>query len=380
MKKSVSSFRGISSFPLPVFLIILLSLCVAAHVRAQDSAGAKPPRGWWNEGYPGMPKKSTSAKLLPKISVYKNKFVNENGDTLLFRGLSVADPDKLEHQGHWNKLLFEQVREMGTMLVRIPVHPAAWRDRGPAKYLILLDSAAGWCAELGMYLIIDWHSIGNLQMELFQDPMYNTSKKETYEFWRTMARHFNGNNTIAFYELFNEPTTYRGQLGTVSWDEWKKINEDLIRLIRAFGSAPIPLVAGFDWAYDLTPLHISPIDAEGIAYVTHPYPNKRPVPWEPKWEEDFGFAAGRYPVVATEIGFNVNSAQPADGENDYGDHITGYLEGRGISWVAWVFDPEWGPPLLRSWNGFALSASGAFFKKAMHAKYPITPMTHSPNP
>jgi endoglucanase len=348
--------------------VLLLFLFVIAGGHAQDTTGGKRERGWWNEGYFGFPRKSAKAKLLSKIAVYKNKFVNEKGDSLLFRGVSIADPDKLEHQGHWSRQLFEKVKELGAGLVRIPVHPVAWRDRGTIKYLALLDSAADWCADLGIYIIIDWHSIGNLQMELFQDPMYNTSKKETYEFWRTIARHFNGNNTVAFYELFNEPTTYRGQLGTVSWSEWKKINEDIIQLIRSYGPAAIPLVAGFDWAYDLTPLHQDPIRAEGIAYVTHPYPNKRQPPWEPKWEEDFGFAASDYPVIATEIGFATRNGQPAAGENDYGNRITKYLEGRGMSWVAWVFDPEWGPQLLKSWDDFKLSGSGEFFKKAMQAQ------------
>jgi endoglucanase len=290
----------------------------------------------------------------------------------LFRGVSVADPDKLDHQGHWNRLVFEKVKEMGATLVRIPVHPVAWRERGVVNYLALLDSAVDWCTDLGLYIIIDWHSIGNLQMELFQDPMYNTSKKETYEFWRTMAHHFNGNNTVAFYELFNEPTTYRGLLGSISWAEWKKINEDIIRLIRAYGPAPIPLVAGFDWAYDLTPLREEPINAEGIGYATHPYPNKRHVPWEPKWEEDFGFAAGNYPMIATEIGFSVMKGEGEGGIDDYGNAITNYLESKGISWTAWCFDPEWGPLLLRSWNGFQLTPSGEFFKKAMHKPLPPT--------
>ena len=256
-------------------------------------------------------------------------------------------------------------------VVRIPVHPMAWRYRSPEKYLTLLDSAADWCTDLGIYMIIDWHSIGNLEMELFQDPMYNTSRKETYEFWRMIARHFNGNNTIAFYELFNEPTTYRGQLGTASWSEWKKINENIIGMIRSYGKeAAIPLVAGFDWAYDLTPLREEPINAEGVAYVTHPYPNKRATPWEPKWEEDFGFAASSYPLIATEIGFSVMKGQGPAGAEDYGNAITHYLEHRGISWMAWVFDPEWGPQLLRSWDGFQLTASGEFFKQAMHAPAP----------
>lgn len=353
--------RGLILFLLAITLAIIMM--PSAH--AQDTA-TRRVRGWWNEGYPRFPRRNPKAKLLPLISVYKNKFVNAKGDTILFRGLSIADPDKLDHQGHFDRLLFEKVKEMGATLVRIPVHPAAWHERGPDKYLNLLDSAADWCTDLGLYIIIDWHSIGNLQMELFQDPMYNTSKKETYEFWRTIARHFNGNNTVAFYELFNEPTTYRGQLGTVTWNEWKKINEDLIQLVRSYGPAAIPLVAGFDWAYDLTPLNLDPINAEGIGYVTHPYPNKRTIPWEPKWEEDFGFAASRWPMIATEIGFSVRRGEGPAGADNYGEAITRYLESRGISWMAWVFDPEWGPQMLKSWDGFTLTPSGEFFKMAMH--------------
>jgi hypothetical protein len=147
---------------------------------------------------------------------------------------------------------------MGATLVRIPVHPAAWRERTPREYLKLLNQAVDWCTELNLHIIIDWHSIGNLQMELFQDPMYDTTQPETFEFWRTMAQHFKGTHTIAFYELFNEPTLYRGQLGSMSWSEWKKLNEDMIRLIRAYDTEKIPLVAGLDWAYDLTPLNIEP--------------------------------------------------------------------------------------------------------------------------
>jgi len=181
---------------------------------------------------------------MPLVQVHGNKFVTETGDTLLFRGLSISDPDKIEHEGRWNKNHFEKVKDMGAMLVRIPVHPVAWRERTPEKYLELLDQAVEWCTDLKMYIIIDWHSIGNLNMELFQNPMYDTTKKETYEFWRTIVSHFRGHNTVAFYEIFNEPTIHRGQLGSMTWPEWKKINEDIISLIRAYDSEPIPLVAG----------------------------------------------------------------------------------------------------------------------------------------
>ncbi len=329
---------------------------------ALPGLSAQETRPWYQDAPWKMPVPNPKAKVMPLIKVEGNKIVTPDGKTILLRGMSISDPDKVERQGHWNKAHFEQVKEMGAMVVRIPVHPVAWRERTPEKYLELLDQAVEWCTDLGMYIIIDWHSIGNLGMELFQNPMYNTSKPETYQFWRTIAEHFRGNNTVAFYEIFNEPTIYRGQLGSLPWSEWKKINENIISLIRAFDTETIPLVAGLDWAYDLSPLHDDPINAEGIGYVTHPYSNKRSQPWEPKWEENFGFAADMYPVVATEFGLFSGPGTP--GHEDYGNRIINYLEGKGISWMCWVFDPEWGPQLLKSWK-YDLTEGGKFFKKAM---------------
>jgi endoglucanase len=335
---------------------------------AKDSAieqkSAEPQkRPWWNEEFPRRARANADAKKMPLIRVQGNKFVDPEGMTVLFRGVSISDPDKIERQGHWNKAHFEHIKDLGANLVRIPVHPASWRERTPGNYFELLDQTVQWCTELDMYVDIDWHSIGNLKMELFQNPMYDTTQKETYEFWRTMAQHFAGNNTVAFYEIFNEPTTFRGQLGSISWSEWKKMNEDIIKLIRAFDTETIPLVAGFDWAYDLTPLREEPIAAEGIAYVTHPYENKRSKPWEPKWEEDFGFATAKYPVIATEWGYQTRGAQPAE-EEDYGKRIVAYMDGKGISWVAWCYDPQWGPRLLKSWD-YDLTPSGEFVKETM---------------
>jgi aryl-phospho-beta-D-glucosidase BglC (GH1 family) len=195
--------------------LVAVTLLFAQTICAQRDGTPKQYHDWWNDQNVGAPLNSPDTKKLPLIHVRGNSFVDDRGDTILFRGLSISDPDKIEHQGHWSKDHFVKVKELGTMLVRIPVHPIAWRERTPAKYLALLDQAVQWCTELGMYVIIDWHSIGNLKMELFQDPMYNTTKTETYEFWRTIARHFKGNNTAAFYEIFNEPTLYRGELGTM---------------------------------------------------------------------------------------------------------------------------------------------------------------------
>ncbi len=349
-----------------LLVAFLTAFVVLPAIHAQQKEKEQSFHAWWNDENVGRWINNPNARKLPLVKVKGTRFVDANGDTLLFRGLAISDPDKIEHQGHWGKNHFAKVKEMGATIVRIPVHPISWRDRTPQKYLQLLDSAVAWCTDLGMYVMIDWHSIGNLGMELFQDPMYNTTKTETYEFWRIMARHFRGNTTVAFYEIFNEPTLYRGQLGTMSWSEWKVINENVIHLIRAYDTEKIPLVAGLDWAYDLTPLNVEPINAEGIGYVTHPYPFKRTPPYEPKWDEDFGFAAQRYPVVATEFGFGLGKEGTAE-NGEYGKTIINYFEKRNISWVCWCFDPEWGPRLLKSWN-YDLTEAGEFFKQAMQRK------------
>lgn len=340
--------------------LLITALASMALLTAQTAE--KRTHQWWNDRPVGGRPYTANAKKMALISVKGNHFVDPQGKTVLFRGLSISDPDKLEGQGHWNKEHFAKVKEMGAMVVRIPVHPVAWRERTPVEYLKLLDQAVEWSTDLDLYIDLDWHSIGNLTTGLFQDPMYETSQQETYNFWRTVARHFAGHNTVAFFELFNEPTTYRNQLGPVNWMEWKRMQEDLIAVIRAYNAQAIPLVAGFDWAYDLTPLLMAPISADGIGYVTHPYANKRPRPWEPKWEEDFGFAAAKYPVVATEFGgFGAPNAAAPDA---YGPAIIKYLEGKGISWMVWCFDPEWGPTLIGNWD-YKLTPSGEFAKAAM---------------
>ncbi|MEX0719266.1 MAG: glycoside hydrolase family 5 protein [Balneolaceae bacterium] len=305
---------------------------------------------------------------LPLISVEGNRFVDENGDVYNFRGVSSSDPDRLEKAGHWNKEYFEAVKSFNANVIRFPVHPRAWRERGHEEYLNLLDDGIKWAGELGMYVIIDWHSIGNLRTEVYQSNMYSTTKTETFRFWRTIAARYKENTVVAFYETFNEPTTYNGELGELTWLQLKELHEEIIFIIYAHDKTVIPLIGGLNWAYDLTPVIDDPVDYPGVAYVTHPYPQKRDQPWDEKWQDDWGFVADTYPIVATELGFMSEDGRgahvPVIGDETYGNAIINFFEERGISWVAWVFDPQWSPQLIESWN-FEPTRQGHFFKEKM---------------
>ena len=302
---------------------------------------------------------------LPLIRVEGNHFVDENDSIFVFRGISFSDPDRLEQTGHWNRAYFEAAKKWNANVVRFPVHPRAWRERGEEPYLRLLDQGIAWAGELGLYVIIDWHSIGNLRTGLYHHPMYNTTQTETLGFWKTIAERYARNPVVAFYELFNEPTHFNGKFGRLSWAQHKELMEEIIHVIYAYDESAIPLVAGLNWGYDLSYVREDPIGFPGVAYVSHPYPQKRPQPWEEKWEQDFGLVADKYPIVATEFGFMSADERgahiPVIGDEVYGEAIIGYFNKKGISWTAWVFDPGWYPQLIENWN-FEPTRQGRFFK------------------
>ena len=344
---------------------LLVSTVTAAHEEQER---------FWEQPYPTQFDKSSLTREQGVIRVDGNRFVDASGKTFVFRGVSIADPSKLVTDGHWDRRIFEEIRSWGANTVRLPVHPAGWRFRGEQKYLALIDDAVRWCNELGLYIIVDWHSIGYLPSEQFQHPGYRTTRRETLAFWHDIAFRYQGVPTIAVYELFNEPTTAGNTLGRRDWDEWKAFNEYLIDMIRARDKDPIPLVAGFNWAYDLRDVREAPIARDGIAYASHPYPQKEhPSPPSKEnffaaWEAAWGFVADKYPMILTEIGWvrpgGYGAHIPVMNDGSYGPMIEEYMQKKGLSWTAWCFDPNWSPVLIKDWD-FTPSEQGTFFRDLM---------------
>lgn len=352
----------------------LLLACLAcsglagAESHAHAAAWQSSP-GWWRgtDDAPAFDLRKI-AQQLPRVKVQGNQFVNDQGAPLVFRGVSIADPDKLVSEGRFTRAHFEVIKSWGANIVRIPVHPSAWQQRGKQGYLPILDQTVQWINELGMYAIVDWHSIGNLKSEMFQNSRYHTTRAETYDFFRTVSERYQGVHAVAMYEIFNEPTVFGGRLGELTWGEWKALNEEVITVIQSHNPAAIALVAGFNWAYDLTPVAAAPIARANVAYVSHPYPMKVSAPFEEKWERDWGFVADKYPVIATEIGYQLAGDRgahiPVIDDGSYGPRITDYLGRKGISWVAWAFDPDWAPQLIKDWT-YEPTLQGRHFRAVM---------------
>ena len=73
--------------------------------------------------------------------------------------------------------------------------------------------AVVWANELELYLILDWHSIGNLKEEKYQHDMYITTMEETKSFWNTVSSRYANEPAVAMYELYNEPTVSGERFG-----------------------------------------------------------------------------------------------------------------------------------------------------------------------
>jgi len=353
------------------FFTLFLCLSLTSSLNAATNGD---PSQWWNIPYPTQFDKS---QLKPQafLKVEKNRIVDESGKTIILRGVNIADPDKLARQKQWNQKLFTELKQnWGVNVIRLPIHPPAWKSRGKNEYLKLIDEAIIWANQLDVYLIIDWHSIGYLPTEQYQHVMYDTTLKDTRDFWRTITFRYQGVPTTAVYELFNEPTTQSNTLGKRNWKEWKALNEDLIDMIYARDKNVIPLVAGFNWAYDLTYVKRAPIKRPGIAYAIHPYPQKaKPEVKSDEnffkaWQKTWGFVAKKYPLIATELGWvqpdGYGAHIPVKDDGSYGPRIVKFMEDRGMSWTVWCFDPEWSPTMIHDWD-FKPTEQGAFFKKEM---------------
>ena len=72
--------------------------------------------------------------------------------------------------------------------------------------------------------------------------------------------------------------------------------------------------------------------------------------------------------MLTEIGFcgpdDKGAHIPVISDESYGEAITQYADEKGISYVLWVFDPDWSPMLFSDWD-YTPTRQGRYFKRVM---------------
>ncbi len=142
------------------------------------------------------------------------------------------------------------IRSTGANTVRIPLNyrqfehdarPFEWREEGFAR----LERALEWCAQHGLYAILDlhavqgcqntdWHSDNPLRGSLFwQHPHF---QDRFVQLWRALAERFSDHPWVAGYNVMNEPVTNApdGRLGRSDYaPDWAVLNSVYRRVVTA---------------------------------------------------------------------------------------------------------------------------------------------------
>lgn len=302
-------------------------------------------------------KNDKQSKFPSRLHVKKNQIVDAQNKAIIFKGLMAPDPQRLDVDKKFNKKYYDRMWTTGANVIRVPVHPDRWIND---KYYIwrYLDNIVTWAGEAGVYVIIDWHYIGNIATgEGNEMPKIKEKPRDlTMKFWEQTSRYFKDTPNVIF-EIYNEPAN-------IAIEDWYKNAKDIIKTIRNAGAEQMILVGGIDYSYDLSWVNKEPILDNNAAYTSHVFPIKN------NWDYNFGDIAKAYPVVVTEWGFmdeNRNQTKQKyliANEDSFGRPLLEYMENKGIGWVACWYDDGWEPPMFKkNYNGY--TNYGNFILKAL---------------
>jgi len=194
------------------------------------------------------------------LSVKGNQIVNEKGNPVSFAGNSFFWSNKgWRGAKFYNKETVKWLQDdWGATIVRCPLASDEKVYKGHHEDPESNENRIEWvinaAIDLGMYVIIDWHS-------------HEAEKNEerAIDFFKKMATKY-GKHPNIIYEIYNEPLA-------VSWDTViKPYAENVITVIRKIDPDNLIVVGTPNWSQDVDVASENPITGfKNIAYTLHFY-------------------------------------------------------------------------------------------------------------
>lgn len=261
------------------------------------------------------PEKGTPVAQNGKLSVKGTQLVNSQGNPVILQGVST-------HGIAWfpqyvNKEAFATLRDtMNVDTIRLALYSGD--NEGYANTLHgKVDEGVKYATELGMYVIIDWHILGN------GNP--NTDKEAAKAFFKEMsAKYCDYDNVL--YEICNEPN------GNVTWSgDIKPYAQEVIPIIRANDSDAVIIVGTPTWSQDVDIAANDPLQGENIMYTLHFYADTHRQDLRNKLETAYSKGL---PIFVTEFGIT-DASGSGNVNQEEGKLWIDFLRSHGISYCCW---------------------------------------------
>jgi hypothetical protein len=281
-----------------------------------------------------------------------------DGKPIMLRGVAVGDPI-LARQGRPLSDYARIAREWHANAVRISLHPSVWETLPHTQVLDTLDREIKAALDNGMYVILDWHTIGwpdeyyePIEKDWTDDPadLYNSNFALAKSFWDAASARFGKDGRIIF-ELWNELVRAKKEEDEGIPPEWEQMKPHfavLLAIVRSH-SGNVVLATGNDWAYDLRGIREDPLPGKNVAYAWHIYANTDDDD-EAQWAEHLDELQKVAPVFVTEWGFQEQTDESFRGTaKSFGTKfVRDFLEGRHLHSTAWCWHPDWTPVMLEA--------------------------------
>jgi len=187
------------------------------------------------------------------LSVKGNKIVNQLGEPIILRGMSLFWSQWMGH--FYNYECIKWLRDdWKCTVIRVPlgVEEGGYLEN-PVFEMGKIKKVIDACIDLGIYVVIDWH-----------DHRAERNRNEAVAFFKKIAVQY-GERPNIIYEIYNEP-------GTRSWyDIVKPYSEVVIKEIRKFDPDNIIVVGTPHWSQYVDIAARNPLEYENLAYAFHFY-------------------------------------------------------------------------------------------------------------
>ncbi len=322
---------------------------------------------------PSAARHSRPATVPSGLHVQGNQLVDGTGQVVRLLGVDRSGTEYACIQG-WgifdgpsDATSVQNIASWHTNAVRVPLNEDCWLgingvppQYGGVNYQNAIANYVSLLNQYGLVAILDlhWAAPGSTPATS-QLPMPDADHAPT--FWRQVAAAYKANSSVIF-DLFNEPYPDSNRDTTAAWHCWRYGGtcrglsykaagmQSLVNAVRRAGSTNVVMLGGVQYSGTLSHwLQYKPTDPAGeMAASWHTY-NFSVCNNQTCWDGTVAPVAQQVPLITGEIGEN----DCADG---YIDPLMAWLDGHGISYLAWTWD-TWpctsGPTLITSYDGTA---------------------------